>query len=245
VMAQKTIIDVSTPMFLRHFQLHKVNANTSRINLCESYVQHLCDKVDNQTVCTLIDSGSNMGVTIPSSFASDNDTDIQVSSNYVTNEYYDEEHDNVLDLYYDVDVDYNDLDDAPAMTDFIRNQPQSILGFNDYNYNSIVEQGSDSEFRMSVVESRMEEDLIRRIEHYNLHVYSDEERELIEPIPRTESLFTDTIISSDATRDFLRREIRNVLFWELRNNRIYCGSHGMILPITFCDDNGYVVCMYV
>ena len=42
----------------KDFQLHKVkvNANTSRINLCESYVQHLCDKVDNQTVCTLINS---------------------------------------------------------------------------------------------------------------------------------------------------------------------------------------------
>ena len=41
---------------------------------------------------------------------------------------------------------------------------------------SIVEQGSDNEFNMSIVESRMEEDLIRRIEHYNLHVYIDGER---------------------------------------------------------------------
>jgi len=139
-----------------------------------------------------------MGVTIPSSFASDNGTDIQVSSNFAANGYCEEEHDDVPDLYYDVD--HDDLDDALDMTDFIRNHPQSILGFSDYNYNSIVEQGSDNEFNMSIVESRMEEDLIRRIEHYNLHVYSDGEREMIEPIPRTESLFADTIISYLRTR---------------------------------------------
>ena len=62
----------------------------------------------------------------------------------------------------------------------------------------------------------MEEDLIHRIEHYNIHAHIDGERELIEPIPRTESLFSDTIISFDATRDFLRRDIRNGLYWELR-----------------------------
>ncbi len=71
---------------------------------------------------------------------------------------------------------------------------------------------------------------------------------MIEPIPRTESLFSDTIISFDATRDFLRRDIRNVLYLELRIDRIYWRSHGMILrsirPITFCDDKGYVVCMF-
>ncbi len=159
-------------------QPNLVNINTSRINLCKTYVQCLCDNFTNQTESSLSDSGSNMGI---------------ISS-------------------------------------------------------TIVEQGLDNEFNMSIVESRMEENLIRRIEHYNLHVDIDGERELIEPIPRTESLFSDTIISFDATRDFLRREIRNGLYWELRIDRIYRRSHGMILrsirPITYCDDTGYVVCVF-
>ena len=149
-------------------QTNLANIHTSRINLCETYVQRLCDNFTNQTEPSLFDSGSNMGI---------------ISSTF-------------------------------------------------------VEQESDSEFNMSVVESRMEERLIRRIEHYNVH-----------PIRRTESLHSDTITSFDATRDyFLRRGIRDGLYWEMRIDRIYRRSHGMILrsfrPITFCDDIGYVVCVF-